>query len=49
MMMMKYFILAVGHVEFTEDWAYDRTHRYPICLNINITKMVMKWNFSSTC
>ena len=42
-------IFEVGHVEITEDQAQDRSHRYAICLNINITKMVMKWNLSSAC
>ena len=39
-------IFEVGHVEITDDRAQDRPHRYPIGLNVNISKMVMKWNFN---
>ena len=46
---IKYFILEVRYVEITEDRAKDRTHRYLICLNVNIIKTVKKWDFSSTC
>ena len=42
-------IFEVGNVEITENLAQDRPHRYAICLNVNITKTVMKWNFSSAC
>ena len=41
---IRYFIFEVGHVEFTEDRAQGRTHRYAICLNLNITNMVITWN-----
>ena len=37
---IEYFIFEVRHVEITEDQAQDRAHRYPICLNINITKIL---------
>ena len=46
---IKYSIFKIWHGDITEDQAHDRSHRYPICLNVNITKMVMKWNFSSAC
>ena len=46
---IKYFIFMVGHVEITEDQAQDRSCRNPIYLNVNITEMVLKWNFSSAC
>ena len=46
---LKYFIFEVGHVEIIEDRTRDKTHRYHICLNVNITKVIMKWNFSSGC
>ena len=35
-------IFEVGHVEIIKDQAQNRPHRYAICLNVNITKMVMK-------
>ena len=47
--MVSKILFEVGLVEITEDQAQDRPHRYAICLNVNITKMVMKWNFSSAC
>ena len=40
-------IFEVVHVEITENRALDKPRRYTICLNVNITKMVMKWNFSN--
>ena len=47
--MLRNILFVVGDVEIIEDRAQDRSHRYLIHLNVNITKMVMKWNFSSTC
>ena len=45
----KYFIFAVGQVEINPNWAQDRPHIYPIYLNENITKIVIKKIFSSAC
>ena len=42
-------IFEIGHVEITENRAQERPHRDAICLNVNIFKMVIKWNFSNAC
>ena len=39
---IKYLVFKVRHVEITEYRAEVRSHRYTVCLRVNITKLVVK-------